>query len=159
MKLLSQNADRLVFQLDPREVEILRQLVQVGLTAERGPIRMSQKPEALPEGALEDFAAAMEQSRAAGRALLQRVFEPQGGYLQEASGGARGCGLTLTRPDLEQLLQALNELKLAHWERLGCPDEEAPDEPESLEDLPSWMVIDLVNQVQMLLLRALASED
>lgn len=159
MQLLSQDPDRLVFHVDPREVEILRQLVEVGLTARRGAICLSQDPEVLPAGALEDFAAAMEKSQATGRAFLKQVFQPDGGYLQEPAAGARGCGLTLTRTDLEQLLQALNELKLAHWERLGCPGDEADSEEESTAALPSMMVIDLVNQVQMLLLRALANED
>ena len=159
MQLLSHDGERLMFHLDSDEVVILRQLVDLGLTAQGGARRLSRAPDALPPGALEDFKASMQASVDAGRAFLARVFAPGGGYLRDPAPGARGFGLALSRPDVEQLLQALNEVKLAHWERLGCPEElDTPDDVTPLT-LSSMVVMDLANQVQMLLLRAIDAQD
>lgn len=157
MQLLSNEGDRLVFLLHREEVNVLQHLVELGCHARRRPVRFSQRPQNLPPGAAEDFAAATRRSQAAGRAFLQRVFQPGGGFLQASTADGQGSGLTLTRPQLEQLLQALNDIKLAHWEQLGCPAEPSVADDATPDELPSHLVMDLVNQVQMLLLSAVAS--
>ncbi len=154
MQLLSNEGQRLVFLLDKEEVGLLQHLVELGCSAQRRPVRFSRRPQDLPPGAAEDFASATRRSQAAGRAFLHRVFQPGGGFLQASTTDGQGSGLTLTRPQLELLLQALNDIKLAHWEQLGCPEEKAIADDATPDELPSHLVMDLVNQVQMLLLNA-----
>ena len=157
MQLLSNEGERLVFLLDKEEVELLQHLVELGCSAQRRPVRFSRRPQDLPAGASEDFAAATHRSQAVGRAFLHRVFQPGGGFLQASTADGQGSGLTLSRPQLEQLLQALNDIKLAHWEQLGCPEEPSVADDAAPDELPSHLVMDLVNQVQMLLLSAVAT--
>lgn len=159
MKLLSQDAERLVFHLDKREVELLRDMVEIGLTARRGPRRLSLRPENLPPEAQLDFSTTMEQADTQERTFLDRIFRDDGGYLRAPAKGAKGYGLIIARTEMELFLQAVNALKLAHWEKMGCPEEGAYAAESSPETLPSMIVIDLVNQLQLLLLRALTSED
>ncbi len=160
MKLLSHDRDRLVFHLNQKEVDGLRRLVELGLSASRRPIRLSHAPEALPPNAVEDFTAALAQQQLANRRFLAQVFGPGSTQLQPAGPGRKGYGLTLTPAEVEQVLQTLNDLKLAHWERLGCPEFDADEAPElDPAHFSSLWLMDAVNELQMLFLRALASPD
>lgn len=160
MQLLSHNGDRLVFHLEKEEVELFQHLIEFGLTEQRGPVCFSHAPGKLPRGAADDFVAAVQKSQLAGREFLRRVFQPDGDHLQASAAEAKGYGLTLTRPEMERLLQALNDIKLAHWEALGYPEGGAHSEDEvPPEGLPSVLIMDLINQVQMLLLSAISAVD
>jgi len=159
MQLLSQDSERLVFHLERSEVQLLRQLVRWGLTAERSAAALSRDPTSLPGGAAAEFTAAQGRRAGEHRAFLEQVFAPKGSHLQAPAAGRKGYGLTLTRPEVERLLQALNEIKLAHWERLGCPDEDTAEIAETPENRVSELVMELSNQAQSILLRALLNEE
>ena len=161
MQLLSQDSERWVFHLDKSEVQLLRQLVKWGFQAERIAGVLSRDPACLPGGATEEFTAAQRRRSAEHRTFLEQIFAAKGTHLQApaAGGKGKGYGLTLTRAEVERLLQALNEIKLAHWERLGCPDEDAAELAETPENRVSELVIELSNQAQSILLRALENQD
>lgn len=160
MKLLSHDGERLVFLLSLREVKSMRHLVALGAAAHRGTVRLSHAPEALPPSAVEDFNAAIALQQRANREFLQQLFSPTSAQLTAPTRGRRGFGLTLSRAEVERFLQALNEIKLAHWEYLGCPEFEVDEIPEvHPTNFPSMWLMDAVNELQMLFLRALASPD
>ena len=160
MKLLSNEGGRFVFYLSENEAETLDWAISQNADL-RGPlVILSRGRGSMPEGAESDLRAAMKQVRQANADFLRRVLEPNGEYLKASAGEEGGFGLTLTREDLERVFQASNEIKLRHWEALGCPDEgtQSKIEPES----DQWLniaVMDLVNQIQMILLHALNEND
>lgn len=159
MKLLSHSGDQLVFLLEATEVDLLRWLREQK-AGRRQRNRLSRTPEAMPDGASADLALAMSQRRRANRSFLRRVLQLEGPYLTSSRTSDEGYGLTLSRADVERLLQVLNDLKLAHWEHLGCPDEGAQAKKKPTpEEWPSFAVMQVVNELQMLLLWAIDLRD
>ena len=159
MKLLSHVGDTLVFLIEASELDLIRWLMEQE-TGPRHPVVLSRSGEGLPEEAAADLELAMSERRRANLDFLRSVLQLNGSYLRSSTSSEDGCGLTLSHGDVERLLQVFNDIKLAHWERLGCPEDGASlKRKPTPEEWPSLAVMDVVNEIQMLLLYALNVRD
>ena len=120
MKLIQQDGETFLFHISKREKGLLFEVLKlyplipiahhrVSQTAATPPLLESQK---LLEGALAD------RTRENKRQLLAMLN--QEARLQETEGPHR---LTLSAPQMEWLLQVLNDIRVGSWLILGEPDE------------------------------------
>lgn len=133
MKLVSRDADALVVRLDSREYDALRAALALRAHLPRRP-RPITGDTAVAENlrsATQDLAEALTEHRLAlGHGTDALLSDPA-----RCAPQPRGARLlTLNTGDATLLLQALNDLRVRAWERLGCPDFEAGDRPEVSED-------------------------
>lgn len=133
MKLVSRDPAQLVFRLDSREYDALRAAIALRAHLTRRP-RPLTGDTAVPESlqlAEQDLADALTEHR---RELTSGVDSLLTDPVRCASRPRGARLLTLNTDDSNLLLQALNDLRIGAWERLGCPDFEAGDRPEVTED-------------------------
>jgi hypothetical protein len=68
-----------------------------------------------------------------------------------------GCRLTLSAPDVEWLLQVLNDVRVGSWIRLGAPEKSLWDFDLNAETAPHAWAMETAGYFQMHLLEALAT--
>lgn len=152
MKLIERTADRLVFGLGSREKTFLERLLSYY------PIL----PDASPRLTREPVAELAEADLLLQDSLREQKLELSGWLRLHLAEGealrrsATGWRLSLTAPEIDRMLQVLNELRIGAWTKLGCP--EALDN-ESLSNLPGavpfFAIMTLAGQFQMNFLHAL----
>ena len=153
MKLVSRDSEALVFRLTRREPDTLRMLLRLRNAFPRAPRSLSHdRGSALLDAATMELESALGEHRAAQVTLLDQLLADPARITPDA-GGVR---LRLSHSDVELLLQALNEVRIGAWEKLGCP-ESNPIEPLGAGEkhfLCYW-ALDLSAQFQEALLLAL----
>lgn len=154
MKLLRTGRDRFVFQLRKREQQLLFDTLQLYPLVPPAHHRLAKtdpSPAAAEMQSLLDEALAEErrENRKRVLALLAKSHR-----FNEAT---RGFELTLTRAQMEWLLQVLNDVRVGSWLALGEP--EAGQEPELNEANARYLLaLELCGLFQSLLLEALGVE-
>lgn len=123
MKFIGRHEAQLVFELNGREKSLLCALLQLfPLTPVSHP-RLEQNTE-LPAAEAEMnqrlLAEALSSQKAESRNWVKRVLaEPN--HFKSAK---EGFYFTLQRPEMETLLQVLNDVRIGSWLTLGSPDTE-----------------------------------
>jgi hypothetical protein len=158
VKLLSRASDQFVFRFDSREYDAL--MAALGLRAHLPRGRRSLTADTPKEPQLreaqEDLDAALAEHRQhIGQAVESLLGDPEKCVVHGK--GARV--VTLKTEEVEQVLQALNNVRVAAWERLGSPDFEAGQRPEVNDEnfLCLW-TIQATDLFQSFLLAALEGE-
>ena len=126
MKLLVREPGRLVYQLRARDRNSLRGILRLGSQLRRRPPRFTRGPIGFVPPDSDEMLreAALEQQQDSRNSALGWLEDPA-----RCVTGKGGFALTLSEGEAETLLQALNHAKMAVWEALGCPDENAPAQP------------------------------
>ncbi len=159
VKLVSRESDRLVFRLDSREYDALRAAVALRSHLTRRPRPLTGDtaiPAALREAEAELSVALAEHRQDLTTGVDALLNDPA-----RCAAQSRGVHrLTLSTADANLLLQALGDLRMGAWERLGCPDFEAGERPGVNEDnfLCLW-AMQVSDLFQAHLLRGLMGDD
>ena len=149
----------MVFRLSRRELEALQATVRLRSRLKRSGRSLTADTPVTPElrQAQDDLHEALTEHR-------EELAETVDGLLQDpercaaVKGGA--FNLTLSAADSEQLLQALNQVRVGAWESLGSPDFESGDVPEPTEaNMPAYWALQLTDAFLGLLLSALQGDD
>jgi hypothetical protein len=134
MKLVSREADRLVFKLSKREHEALMTTLRLAPLFPRGESPISRDSTKLSEqvpSAQADLDEALADHRLEQTEGITRLLtDPK----RCSKIGAGAWNLTLTVSDADRMLQVLNEIRVGAWEKLGRPDFEEGSRPEVTEE-------------------------
>jgi hypothetical protein len=152
VKFLQFARRRFQFQLAPREREILFQLLQNYPLIPQGYHKssLSLEPEQ-SEPTDELLTEALEGRRAENRAAIMRMLKARGRFRREGN----QLRFSLTRDELEWLLQVLNDLRVGCWLALGQPDDLHLRHPELTEEsLRFWTVMRVCDGFEYVFLRA-----
>ena len=159
MKLLARAPDRLVFRLAKREHEALLTTLRLCplFPRQAKSITSDGADAAKLRAAQEDLDAALAEHRQAQLTALETLLaDPERCAPLKPS----GWSLVLSPADAEALLQALNEVRVGAWEKLGAPDFAAGERPKLTEEnfLCLW-AFQLSEVFQGVLLDALMGDD
>ncbi len=153
MKLVKATKNRLVFELGQREKRSLPHLLKLYPcvpSAHHVLSKSGRVPERAASQQLLDEALSeqREQNRKQVRALLAdpRRFEPT----------QTGARLSLSRAEVEWLMQVLNDVRVGSWVILGSPDQK-PVELSSA-NAPHFLAMEMAGYFQMQLLEALEGD-
>jgi len=132
MKLMYKDEERLVFRLGASERETLLRLLGTRRHLPLKPRRLSNQssPKTLQQAA-EELHAASDRHQAEIFATLSSWLENPSQCVPEKVGHT----FTLARGQLELMLQAINGIRIAAWEKMGSPDmEETFPEPTPINE-------------------------
>ncbi len=153
MKLLQVKGDTFVFELDKQEKILLFELLKLYPLVPLAHHRLSKAAdpkELAPAQQLLEEAVA-EQRQENKRQLLAMLNDPQRFEPVE-----RGFRLHLTGPQIEWLLQVLNDLRVGSWVILGEPDyDDLKHLKLALQNPRYFLTMEISGQFQALLLHAL----
>jgi len=159
MKLLFREPGRLVFRVSRREHEALLTLLRMRAHFPRGPRPLTgdTATEARLRAAQADLDAALGEFRQELTTDVEALLADAGRCTPRKGGGYE---LTLNTEASQMLLQALNEVRVGAWEKLGCPDFESGNHPDLTEEnfLCFW-ALQMTDLFQGVLLAALAGEE
>lgn len=159
MKLLKRAPGKWVFRLSRRDREALQTTLWLRTVLVRKPRSLSSDTISSDSlrSAQEDFDQALQEHR---QELARNVDDLLKDPKRCAVAENGTCDLTLTSDDVETLLQALNEVRVGAWEKLGQPNFEEGEVPEPDEDnLHAYWALQLTDAFQGLLLMALSDEN
>lgn len=159
MKLLSRSPETMVFRIAKREHEALLVALRLRSHLSRGrrSIASDTPREDKLRSAEEDLAAALKEHRDALTSGTESLLADTARFSPQKGGGYH---LTLAPADSEMLLQALNDVRVGVWEKLGCPDFEGGDRPElNDENFLCFWALQVTDLFQGVLLAALSGEE
>ncbi len=151
MKLINSVQDRFVFQLSRREKELLLTVTRLypRITSPRQPLsKKGDLPEREASQRLLDEALAEHRAEAS-RQVQALLTDPHRLAQHESS-----WRLSLSLPDLEMLLQVLNEIRVGSWVLLGSP-EDHHHPVLNAETVPHLWAMETAGGFEMALLQAL----
>ena len=154
MKLIRTRQEKLVFEISLPEKRLLFEVLKlyplISATHHRlSKTARSAKHDENQRLLEESLAAQREENRKNVRAMLD---EP--GRFQAA---ASGFQLTLSGPEIEWLLQVLNDIRVGSWIALGSPDPEQGKKTTFNEKtVPHFRMMELAGTFQMVFLDALS---
>jgi len=122
VKLIQSRRDQLIFEIGRREKGLLLEILQLYPLVPQEHHRLSKTARA---GQLNEHQRLLEESLAAQRKENRkqiRALLDEAGRFQAIPTGFR---LKITRPEIEWLLQVLNDVRIGGWIALGSPDTEA----------------------------------
>ena len=161
MKLLSREPGKLVFRCSKRDHEALLTTLRLRpLFPRRSRPIASDGDGGADENmrtAQTDLDAALAEHRDEQISAMEALLGDPERCVAQPGGGWR---LILNDTDAEMLLQALNEIRVGSWEKLGAPDFEAGERPELNEEnfLALW-AFQLSEIFEGTLLAAIMGED
>lgn len=149
MRLVRATNDQFVFELGPRERELLLQVLKLYPRIPPAAYRLSKKGRLPDQDASQRLLEeALTEHRADNRKQLQALLaEPR-----RLAPGPMGWRLTLSAGDLEWLLQVLNDIRVGSWLNLGAPEDKIP--PLTEENAPDLWAMELAGSFQMRFLEA-----
>jgi hypothetical protein len=157
VKLLSHADGKYVIRLDSREHDAL--LAAIGLRPHlpRAPRSLTADTAVEPglRAAQGDLDAALTEHRQElTTSIDQLLADPE-----KVSSQGKGKVLTLTSDEIALVLQGLNDVRVAAWERLGCPNFDEGERPEvNQENFLCLWTIQATDLFQSFLLAVLAGE-
>ena len=150
MNLIRTTKEQLEFHLARREKHLLLSLLQLYpcLPSAHQPLSQSG---GLPDQETSQrlLAEALAEQREENRRQLQALLGDPGRFREEET----GWRLSLSRADLEWLLQVLNDIRVGSWVRLGSPEEPLTGLDE--KTAPHYAAMEMSGQLQMQFLEAL----
>ena len=154
MKLIRTRREKLVFEISLPEKRLLFEVLKLYPLISATHHRLSKtartaKHDENQRLLEESLAAQREENRKNVRAMLD---EP--GHFKEM---ASGFQLTLSGPEIEWLLQVLNDVRVGSWITLGAPDPESGKKIVFNEKiLPHFRMMELAGAFEMVFLDALS---
>jgi hypothetical protein len=120
VRLVKTAADHRVFQISKREKRLLFEVLKLYplIPAVQHRLSRTADEEAIAEEQRLLEEALAEQKKENKKQLLAMLNEDQRFVQAE-----RGHRFTLSLPQMEWLLQVLNDIRVGSWLKLGCPDE------------------------------------
>ena len=152
MKLIRTKREKLVFEISLPEKRLLFEVLKLYplISATHHRLSKTAKHDENQRLLEESLAAQREENRKNVRAML---VEP--GRFQAA---ASGFQLTLSGPEIEWLLQVLNDVRVGSWIALGSPDPEQGKKIVFNEKiLPHFRMMELAGAFEMVFLDALTA--
>jgi hypothetical protein len=154
VKLIRTKRDKLVFEISLSEKRLLFEVLKLyplissthhRLTKAARTAKHDENQRLLEES----LAAQREENRKNVRAMLDKP-----GHFKEM---ASGLQLTLSGPEIEWLLQVLNDVRVGSWIALGAPDPESGKKILFSEKiLPHFRMMELAGAFEMVFLDALS---
>ena len=126
MKLIGRHDEQFVFEMIEQEKFLLLTLLSLYPQVPLAHHRLSQNPKDLPDADANQhlLEEALKVQKEESRKWLAATFkEPE-----RFKPGKDGFFLTITRPEMEMLLQMFNDVRIGSWLALGSPDPEAKKE-------------------------------
>ena len=153
MKLIQATKNRLVFQLGQREKRLLLQVLKLYPRVPSAHQRLSKSgrlPE--PEANQRLLDEALAEQRAENKKQLQALMVDQRRFQETET----GCRLSLSRAEVEWVLQVLNDIRVGSWVRLGSPEQKAADLNE--KTVPDFAAMETAGYFEAQFLEALRGE-
>jgi hypothetical protein len=156
VKLIKSDRDKFAFHLGKREKQLLLAVL------DRYPLipsaHQSLSKSTVPGQTEADqrmLDEALAEQRQENKRQLQRLLNDE----QRLRDTETGCRLTLTAPDIEWLLQVLNEVRVGSWILLGSPEKNLWDFELNKETAPHAWAMEMAGFFQAGLLAALRPGD
>src|ERR1051326_5233062 len=149
MKLISAGRNKLILQFGKREKHLLFELLKLYPRippAHHKLTKSSQVPDQEASQKLLDEALA--EQRAENKQQLQALLADPA-RTQESEAGWR---LSLSRGDLEWLLQVLNDIRVGSWILLGSPEPKLELKALTQKTAPDFWAMELAGEFEMALL-------
>ena len=153
MKLIRAKREKFVFAISPQEKNLLDEVLKLYPLISATHHRLTRKSNVVQpndhQRLLEESLAAQ---REANRKSVQAMLD-QPGYFQTTAAGSQ---LVVSGPEIEGLLQVLNEVRVGSWIALGSPDAE-PDKKIGFNKkmLPHFRMMELAGAFETVFLDAL----
>lgn len=154
MKLIRATKDNLLFELSKPEKVVLFHVLRLYPRIPPATFRLSKSgklPDAEASQRLLDESLA--EQRAKNRKALE-AFLNDPAHFSDSESGSR---LSVSRSELEWLLQILNDVRVGTWIILGSPDQEERAKLLNEENAADFWVMELAGQFQMLFLEGSVS--
>ena len=132
MKLLSHADGKYVIRLDSREHDAL--LAAIGLRTHLPRAQRSLTADTAVEPGLRAAQGDLDNALTEHRQELTTSIEQLLGNPEKVAAQGKGKVLTLTSDEINLVLQGLNDVRVAAWERLGCPDFDEGQRPEVTQE-------------------------
>jgi len=154
VKLLRTKRDKLVFEISVPEKRLLFEVLRLYPLITTAHHRLSKTARSAKQ---DENQRLLEESLAAQRELNRknvRAMLDQTGHFETT---ASGLHLTLSRPEIEWLLQVLNDVRVGGWIALGSPDPEQ-GKPFVFDEkaVTHFRTMELAGAFQMVFLNALS---
>lgn len=152
MKLLSADKNQFVFQIGKREKDLLFELIgrypQVPAASARHRVSTKNTGDAEQQRLLDEALAAHRQQSK--RQVLAMLNEPKRFHADST-----GYRFTLSPPQVEWLLQVLNDVRVGSWIALGSPDTEKGERvPLNAKTLPHLWPMEAAGHFEASLIEA-----
>jgi hypothetical protein len=154
VKLIRTRRKKFVFEISPQEKNLLGEVLKLYPLISSTHHRLSKtaravQPDENQRLLEESLAAQREVNRKNVRAMLN-----QPGHFQTTASGGQ---LTLSGPEIEWLLQVLNDVRVGSWVALGSPDPE-PGKQTTFDEktVPRFRMMELAGAFEMVFLDALS---
>lgn len=154
MKLIRTRREKFVFEIDPQEKRLLFEVLKLYPLISATHHRLSRKSNIVQPNdhqrlLEESLASQREENRKNVRAMLDKP-----GHFQTTTSGGQ---LTLSGPEIEWLLQVLNDVRVGSWIALGSPDPEQGKQTTFDEKtVPRFRMMELAGAFEMVFLDALS---
>jgi len=122
VKLRRTTNDNFVFQLSPREQEILFETINFYPLVPASHHRLTQAAAAQSDENQRLLEAALAEQRTENRRQIEALLKSPARLKKNG----KSFHLELKAPELEWLLQVLNDIRVGSWLELGEPDEDKP---------------------------------
>ena len=157
MKLIRADKDNFVFALGRREKRLLFELLKLYPLVPAAHHRLSKTAKAGKndenQRLLDEALAAQREENK--RQVLAMLNEP--GRFKETESGSR---FALSPPQMDWLLQVLNDVRVGSWIALGSPDTEAGEKiTVNDETAPHYWVMEAAGFFEMALVEALSGQE
>ena len=154
MKLIRTQREKLAFEISLPEKRLLFEVLKLYPLITTTHHRLSKTARSAKQA---DNQRLLEESLAAQREVNRknvRAMLDQPGHFQTTT---HGLHLTLARPEIEWLLQVLNDVRVGSWIALGSPD---PDQGKPIaideKSVTHFRTMELAGAFQMVFLNALS---
>ena len=153
MNCVDFDGERFVFQMNKREKYLLIHTLSLYPLIPPAHHRIATSGEST-EGATDQqlLDEALAEQRKENKRQLEMLLKETGRF-KEVQGG---CEFFLNKPQIEWLLQVLNDVRIGSWLALGSPDEKKGKTAQLTEQNAQFMwFMEFAGYFQMLLLRAM----
>ena len=154
MKLIRTRREKLVFEISLPEKRLLFEVLKLYPLVSATHHRLGRKSNIVQPN---DHQRLLEESladqRKENRKNVQAMLDKPGHFQTTASGGQ----LTLSGPEIEWLLQVLNDIRVGSWIALGSPDpEQGKTTTFDEKTAPHFHMMELAGAFEMVFLDALS---
>jgi hypothetical protein len=145
----------LVYEIDRREEALLLATLRLYPVLDSSHHRFSKDPHTATPAEQRLLEEAMTHQALSHRRKLEEMFRSPQRFFRNAAGRRQ---LALTGPELEWLLQVLNDIRVGSWVRLGCPElEKTHAAPMTGENARALAAMEMSGYFQWALLEAFKS--
>lgn len=154
MKLLRADQTGFVFQLGPRAKQVLLETLQLYPLVPATHHRIAKQDDAPSDEHQHLLDEALAEQRREHRQQIQAMIEKPDRFRKARS----GFELTLTRAEIEALLQVLNDVRVGSWLALGEP-EQGEEPPPTEQNARHLIALEVSGMFQSFLLAALGGSE